>query len=139
MGMSFNRMTDAVRRTTLVFLVLLTGCGATTHDPSTPQVVATTTQPPAFPPNAAPHADVTAILKPNTDPHEYEVRPRDVKALARAAIVLRSGGEVDAWLGDALDAAGVDEDEVVDVGAAVDPVPGDPHWWQDPVRAVAAA
>ncbi len=46
--------------------------------------------------NIAPGANVTAILSPNTDPHEYEVRPDDVKALASADIVLRSGGEVDA-------------------------------------------
>src|SRR4051794_25431199 len=122
----------------LLTLALVAGCGSAA-DSGGPRVVATTTQLAEMARNVAPGAQVTSILKPNTDPHEYEVRPRDVKALARADIVLRSGGEVDAWLGDALDAAGVDKDEVVDVGAAVDPVPGDPHWWQDPVRALAAA
>src|SRR3954469_16453371 len=128
-----------MRVAALLVLAFLAGCGAAGDDGGGPRVVATTTQLADIARNVAPGARVTAILKPNTDPHEYEVRPRDVKALARADVVLRSGGEVDAWLGDALDAAGVDEDEVVDVGAAVDPVPGDPHWWQDPVRAVAAA
>ena len=53
--------------------------------------------------------------------------------------MLRSGGEVDAWLDGALDAAGVDEQDVVDVGAAAGLEGDDPHWWQDPVRAEKAA
>ena len=85
--------------------------------------------------NVAPGADVTALLPANTDPHEYEVRPDDVKALASADIVLRSGGEVDEWLDGALDSAGVDEQDVVDAGAAAGLEGDDPHWWQDPRRA----
>ena len=56
----------------------------------------------------------------------------DVKALASADIVLRSGGEVDEWLDGALDSAGVDEQDVVDAGAAAGMEGDDPHWWQDP-------
>ncbi len=78
---------------------------------------------------------MTALLSANTDPHEYEVRPDDVKALARADVVLRSGGEVDEWLDGALDSAGVDEQDVVDAGAAAGIEGDDPHWWQDPRRA----
>jgi ABC-type Zn uptake system ZnuABC Zn-binding protein ZnuA len=100
------------------------------------RVVATTTQMADFARNVAgARAGVTQILAPNTDPHEYEVRPGDVKDLAEADLVLRSGGEVDAWLDDALSAAGVDADAVVDVGAAAGLEGDDPHWWQDPVRA----
>ena len=104
-----------------------------------PTVVATTTQLADMARNIAPGAHVTSLLSPNTDPHEYEVRPDDVKALASADIVLRSGGEVDEWLDGALDAAGVDEQDVVDVGAAVGLEGDDPHWWQDPRRAEQAA
>src|SRR5690242_6384909 len=92
----------------LVVLLFVAGCGATA-DSGGPRVVATTTQLADMARNVAPGAQVTAILRPNTDPHEYEVRPRDVKELARADIVLRSGGEPDEWLDDALDAAGVDD------------------------------
>ncbi len=100
------------------------------------RVVATTTQVADLARNVAgARAEVTGLLAPNTDPHEYEVRPGDVKALARAGLVLRSGGEVDEWLDDALDGAGVDKGEVVDTGAAAGMVGDDPHWWQDPRRA----
>src|SRR4051794_32616104 len=140
MGMSFNKMHPAVHRLIpLALLILITGCGATPRDPNTPQVVATTTQLADIAHNVAPHADVTAILKPNTDPHEYEVRPRDVKALAKADVVLESGGETDEWLESALDAAGVEEGKVINLGELAGMTRGDPHWWQDPLRAMRAA
>jgi len=123
----------------LPLLVLAAGCGGGAPAGGGPRVVATTTQLADIARNVAPNAQVTAILKPNTDPHEYEVRPRDVKALAQADVVLRSGGEPDEWLDGALDAAGVDERDVVDVGAAAGREGDDPHWWQDPLRAMRAA
>src|SRR4051794_8334145 len=122
----------------LALLLFLAGCGGSTTS-SQPTVVATTTQLADMARNIAPGVHVRAILSPNTDPHEYEVRPDDVKALASADIVLRSGGEADEWLGGALDAAGVDEQDVVNVGADVGLKGEDPHWWQDPLRAEKAA
>jgi ABC-type Zn uptake system ZnuABC Zn-binding protein ZnuA len=114
--------------------LLLAACGSSAPSGGPPRVVATTTQVADLARNVAgPRAQVTQILAPNTDPHEYEVRPRDVKALARATLVLRSGGDVDAWLGDAMDAAGAHD--VVDLGDAVGLEGDDPHWWQDPRRA----
>ncbi|HEX6025686.1 MAG TPA: metal ABC transporter substrate-binding protein [Solirubrobacter sp.] len=124
-----------MRRAPLVFLVFLAGCGGAASDGSGPRVVATTTQLADMARHVAPSAQVTTLLRANTDPHEYEVRPHDVKALAHADVVLRSGGETDAWLDSALDSAGVDDSDVVDAGRAAGLVDGDPHWWQDPVRA----
>ena len=132
-----------LRRAALLLALLpiaAAGCGgSSTGGGDAPTIVATTTQLADMARNIAPGAHVTSILSPNTDPHEYEVRPDDVKALASADIVLRSGGEVDAWLDGALGAAGVDEQDVVDTGAAVGLEGDDPHWWQDPVRAEKAA
>ena len=51
---------------------------------------------------------VRQILRPNSDPHEYEPRPSDVKALADAQLVVRSGGDVDDWLGSLVDNSGTD-------------------------------
>jgi len=84
--------------------------------------------------------DVTALLAPNADPHDFEVRPDDVKALADAQLVVRSGGELDDWLDGAIDSSGSDA-PVLTLADHVAVVDGDPHWWQDPrnaVRAVAA-
>ena len=144
MGMSFSKLPRSMLRRAALLLALLpiaaAGCGgSSTGGGDAPTIVATTTQLADMARNIAPGAHVTSILSPNTDPHEYEVRPDDVKALASADIVLRSGGEVDAWLDGALGAAGVDEQDVVDTGAAVGLEGDDPHWWQDPVRAEKAA
>ena len=143
MGMSFVSMRSMLRRIALLLallpLVAACGSGAAGGGSDAPTIVATTTQLADMARNIAPGAHVTSLLTPNTDPHEYEVRPNDVKALASADIVLRSGGEVDEWLDGALDSAGVDEQDVVDAGAAAGLEGDDPHWWQDPRRAEKAA
>lgn len=74
---------------------------------------------------------VDGLLRPDADPHEYEPRPSDVAAVARAGLVFRSGGEVDDWLGDAISNAGGDA-EVVALADSMRRVDDDPHWWMDP-------
>src|SRR3954469_23958751 len=112
------------------------GCGgASAGDDGRPVVVATTTQARDLARNVAgERAYVTSILKPNTDPHGYEPRTGDVKALVGADLVLRSGGEIDDWLEEARRGAGSDP-PVVTLGRDT---ARDPHWWQDPRAAIAA-
>lgn len=90
----------------------------------------------------------TALLAPNADPHEYEPRPRDIRSLTGAAVVFRSGGDLDDWLGDAIESAGGDAPVVTlidDVRQLRSEGEIDPHWWHDPanaeraVRAIRAA
>jgi ABC-type Zn uptake system ZnuABC Zn-binding protein ZnuA len=81
--------------------------------------------------------DVVGLLRPNTDPHEYEPRPQDIADTAGAGLVLLSGDGLDGWMREVLRSAGGDP-TVVDVGAAVPDSLRDPHWWQDPRNAVAA-
>ena len=119
-------------------LLLVAGCGsaATADDPIT--VVATTTQVADFARNVGgEHVDVVQILAPNTDPHEYELRPQDVQSVADADVVLRSGGDVDEWIGEAIEGSGTTA-PVVDLSHAVALHGDDPHWWQDPHNALAA-
>ena len=117
--------------------LLLAGCGSDGGD-GRPTVVATTTQAADLARSVAgDRAQVRGVLAPNSDPHDYEVRPGDVKALARAELVVRSGGDLDGWLGGAIDSAGADA-PVVDLLERVGAEGDDPHWWQDPIRAEAA-
>jgi zinc/manganese transport system substrate-binding protein len=135
----------ALGRITLLVVVLaataLSGCGnGGGGSGSGVTVVATTTQVADFVRNVGGRrVDVHQILKPNADPHEYEPRPSDVKSVADAQLVVRSGGDVDDWLQEVIDNAGVDapvltlsehvrtrKDDAGDV---------DPHWWQDPGNA----
>lgn len=82
--------------------------------------------------------DVTALLAPNADPHEYEPRPRDIRSLTGAATIFRSGGDLDDWLGDAIESAGGDAPVVTLIDSvrtlrSEDEI--DPHWWHDPGNA----
>src|SRR3954452_21675768 len=120
------------------------GCGSQAPDrPGTVDVVATTTQLGDI--VRAVGGDAVAvhqILRPNTDPHDYEPRPRDIQQTAGAELIVTSGDRLDAWMGEVVDNAGADA-PVLDAGAGR-PVtrPGqtagpeasrfDPHWWHDP-------
>jgi len=93
-------------------------------------------------------ADVTQILKPNADAHDYEPRPQDVTATADAKLVVQSGDNLDSWMGDVVEQSSTDA-AVVDVARKLRVrLPGeiegaeaskyDPHWWHDPRNAVTA-
>jgi zinc/manganese transport system substrate-binding protein len=91
---------------------------------------------------------LTQLLRPNTDPHEYEPRPRDVLDTAEAKVVVLSGDGLDHWMGDVVKQSGA-KVSVLDVSAKLpDRLPGessgpqasrnDPHWWHDPRNVEAA-
>jgi ABC-type Zn uptake system ZnuABC Zn-binding protein ZnuA len=124
------------------------------------RVVATTTQVADFARAVGgDRVSVDALLSPNSDPHDYEPKPSDARAVAEADVVLRSGGDLDAWLQDVIQGAGGDATEVTLIDA-VDTIEGghhheegeeehgaeeehageeqDPHWWQDPRNVVKA-
>lgn len=127
-----------------------------------PVVVATTTQLGDIVRQVAgDRAEVHQILQPNTDPHDYEPRPDDVKAVAGAKVVFASGNELDHWIEELLTQAGGEAGSELTIAPDHTPhkVEGehheeeaeegedehgheesefDPHWWHDP-RNVAAA
>ena len=134
-------------RPALLILALslgVAGCGEAQGDAGAEAVgvVSTTTQVADMARNVGGNrVEVSSLLPPGADPHDYEVRPRDIEALAGAEAVLRSGGELDEWLEEAIEGSGT-EAPTVDLSerlpAGTDP---DPHWWHDPrnaQRAVAA-
>jgi len=109
------------------------GCGDDAAGGGRLRVVATTTVVADLARNVAgDEAEVIGILRPNADPHEYEPRPDDVRAVERAQVVLRSGLDLDAWVGDVARQSGTHA-PVVDVGGG-----RDVHWWHDPRNAEAA-
>ena len=93
--------------------------------------------------------DVHQILKPNTDPHEYEPRPLDIAATSGARIVFLSGNNLDGWMAKVIDESGGRPTRVT-IAPRFTPyrLPGeakgpeaskyDPHWWHDPRNAEAA-
>ena len=122
---------------------MLAACGGDGDATSAgPSVVATTTQLGDMARAVAGgRANVEQVLTANSDPHEHEPRPSDVRALADAEVVLRSGGDLDDWLDDVLENAGGDARTVtlLDTVKTRSGEQGlDPHWWQDPRNAIIA-
>ena len=97
------------------------------------RIVATTTQA-ADIARAATGLEVRGLIPPGADPHDYELRPDDLEALAGADLVVRSGGELDEWVDEAIESSGFDGALVVLKGDREDP-----HWWHDPRAAAEAA
>jgi zinc/manganese transport system substrate-binding protein len=128
-----------VRIGALVLLaVAVAGCGDDSGSGGGLSVVATTTQAVDLVRQVGgARVSVDGMLRPGGDPHDYEPRPSDVRNVARAAVVVRSGGEVDDWLSDVIDNAGGDA-QVVTLIDSVRQVEDDPHWWQDPTNGVRA-
>ncbi|MDQ2623386.1 MAG: zinc ABC transporter substrate-binding protein [Actinomycetota bacterium] len=95
------------------------GCGGAGEDSTSGQmnVTATTTQVADLVSEVGgDRIDLTGILQPNTDPHEYEPRPSDVQAVADARLVFRSGGHLDEWADQLVEDSG-SKAEVIDLSA----------------------
>jgi zinc/manganese transport system substrate-binding protein len=144
------RAAAGVAVATVALALLGAGCGKSSFNSSGQlEVVATTTQIGDWVGVVGGSAvSVDQILKPNTDPHEYEPRPSDVEGAARAKLVFANGDNLDKWVDQIVSDSG-SEATVVDLGASVpDRRPGessgaeaskyDPHWWHDPANAEAA-
>jgi zinc transport system substrate-binding protein len=91
--------------------------------------------------------DVVTLLRAGDSPHTYEPSSRDMKAVARATILVVNGAGLDFWV-ERLKAAASDNLVVVDTSAALaeeglllsggdhdDEGGVNPHYWLDPVLA----
>jgi ABC-type Zn uptake system ZnuABC Zn-binding protein ZnuA len=79
---------------------------------------------------------VTQLLQPNTDPHDYEPRPSDLRAVAEGRRGPRLGGDLDRWIGDVVRAVRDGRGGRRHGRRAAVTLEGDdgadPHWWHDP-------
>src|SRR5207237_8888305 len=130
-------------------LLVLAGCGSGGSSSHGLPVIATTTQIGDWAQQVGgPSVSVHQILRPNTDPHEYEPRPADVVAASAARVVLENGDGLDKWMSKVVGEAGGHPTVVVLGDRVPVRVRGessgpqasrfDPHWWHDPRDAEAA-
>jgi ABC-type Zn uptake system ZnuABC Zn-binding protein ZnuA/ABC-type Mn2+/Zn2+ transport system permease subunit len=123
-------------------LLLLSGCGGDSGDAGTTVVATTPVAGDLAERVAGADFDVTTLLDAETDPHEYEPLPDDVKALADADLIVANGGDLDEWVGDAINDSGSGAglltlaESIPHTIAEGDET--DPHWWHDPRNAQAA-
>jgi ABC-type Zn uptake system ZnuABC Zn-binding protein ZnuA len=126
-----------------VFAASLFGCrDSASGGDAQVNAVATTTQVADLVRNVGgKRVSVDGILRPNSDPHEYEPRPSDAAALVHADLVFRSGGDLDKWLDEIIDNAGGHARQVTLIDS-VHTIEGDtetdPHWWQNPRNTILA-
>lgn len=97
-------------------------------------------------------ASITVLVKAGVDPHEYELRTADRKAVDDADVVLMNGRGIDAFLDSVIDSGDSDDRLVATVSDGVpvrradeighedgegdhDEDDGDPHVWQSPANA----
>jgi zinc/manganese transport system substrate-binding protein len=133
----------------VLLIAAAAGCGSSSDTASTAasagavKVVATTTQLGDFVRAVGgDRAQVVQVLQPNSDPHDYEPRPDDVRALADTPLVFESGDGLDAWMGKVIAQAGGHPRVVALAASNATRLPGeqsgpeasryDPHWWHDP-------
>jgi ABC-type Zn uptake system ZnuABC Zn-binding protein ZnuA len=76
---------------------------------------------------------VTALIPRTARPHAWRPDASDRARLEEADLVVWTGGRIDRW------AVEGEPDREVGLLPLVDPLDGDPHWWQDPVRVGRAA
>jgi ABC-type Zn uptake system ZnuABC Zn-binding protein ZnuA len=104
------------------------------------QVVATTTQVQDFARIiGGDRVQVTGLLKPNLDAHDYEPSPADLNAIARADVLVENGVGLEEWLQDTIRSAGFDG-SLIDTSQGVRTRQGDEHGqdnhiWMDPRNA----
>jgi zinc/manganese transport system substrate-binding protein/manganese/iron transport system substrate-binding protein len=127
--------------------------GGTGTDGGKLAVVATTTQMTDFTRViGGDRVQVTSILKPNVDAHDFEPSPADIDAIARSTVLIENGFGLEEWLADTVTTSGFDGTRI-DASTGVTPIEGghghaeeegeqagedgakDPHIWQSVANA----
>lgn len=125
-----------------VLMAAVSGCGSSDHvavATGTPIVASITKS------VAGPDIDVQSLVPAGADPHSWEPRPSDIAALANAKLLILSGGGLDAWanrLHSRTDSSAKVEDLYPSLPVKLTTDGSDhpdPHWFQDPTDAAAAA
>ncbi len=80
---------------------------------------------------------VTGHVKPGVDPHEFEPKPADLKAVASAELILVSGRHLESYVGKLREAAG-GKSTLLEVGDQLPGTSDDPHWWHSIANLVRA-
>lgn len=128
----------------LCIIVFLAACTSAAPASGKPRVVATTTVIGDITHQiAGDKIDLTTLLKPGVDPHDYEPVPGDLQLISQAQIVLANGAGLERWLDKLVQSAGTAV-KIINVSAGL-PLRtldeegvsvSDPHLWFDVNNAI---
>jgi zinc transport system substrate-binding protein len=82
------------------------------------------------------HVDIIDLTAPGVEPHDLELKPRQVADLANADLVVYES-KLQPAVDDAVSQNA--SDQALDVAPEVDLTKGNPHFWLDPLRLAEAA
>ena len=125
-------------------LALLAACAPANNDDGVVRVVATTTQVGQVAAElGGDDIQLTTLLSPGVEAHDFEMTPDQAGAVERADVILKSGAGLESWLDGALETLG-GADRVRDMSEGTDlrtfEVDGqqetDPHYWLSAPNAV---
>lgn len=125
-------------------LGVLTGCAAPATD--RPLIVVTTNILGDVVQNiVGVEAEVLTLMRPNSDPHSFEISAQEAARILRADLIVSNGLGLEEGLQQQLDAADAAGVPMLAAGAVIDPLPyaadtgsntADPHFWTDPARMI---
>jgi zinc/manganese transport system substrate-binding protein len=120
----------------LALIIGLAGCApASQGNDDRIRVVATTTQVGSVVAELGGGAfELTVLLQPGMEAHDYEMTPADAAAIEDAELVLRSGAGLESWLDEALETIATDA-TIIDLSQGVDlrvPGEGEPAHEEEP-------
>jgi ABC-type Zn uptake system ZnuABC Zn-binding protein ZnuA len=125
-----------IKRTSLIMFALLLLCSPCFAER---KVVASVLPVWVFASNVAgDRLDISLLIRSGTDPHEFTLRPSDVRKLDEADLVLINGAGLEKNF-----IRGIDPDKVFDTSEGIEIImlgrTPDPHVWLDPLRAARQA
>ena len=125
----------------LLLMLVLVACGDGSSDGGRVPVVATTTQVGSIAAEIGGDAiELTVLLEPGIEAHDFEISPADGAAIEQADLILKSGAGLETWLDDAIATIG-GEDRVRDLSEGIElrtSADGevDPHYWMSAPDAI---
>ncbi len=84
------------------------------------------------------HVDIDNLTSPGVEPHDVELKPKQVGAVQGADLIVYQRGFQSA-VDDAVDQADRSDDDVLDVATIVREGTDDPHTWLDPATMITVA
>lgn len=82
--------------------------------------------------------EITTLIPDGTEPHDFELKPKDMIAISSAKVLVYNGMDMEQWVDDAVEAAGNKELIKVEASKGVTPIKNtdsgvraqfDPHVW----------
>jgi len=143
-GRAPRRGSRAGALASLTLLGALTGCDATANAVERPQIVVTTNILGDVAERVAGDSvDITTLMKPNADPHSFEISAQEAATLQSADLVVSSGLGLEEGVEQHLESAAdagvtrfVAADHIDVLPYSGDASGPDPHFWTDPARMV---